>query len=896
MRDTLNPALPAVRTPLPELHPPAPDPPPAGPAPAPRRSRAPMVERIACWSARHRIAVVVGWLVLAGTALLAGQLLGTQSQQQYDPGQAGQAEQMLHQLNVVSPPQESVLIQARGSSAGDTSAHSPQLRAAVADVAGALARLPHAARDIRSPLSPGGQALVSADGRTALVTCSVAAPHASADTTVRVDQAAVARVQAAHPGLTVSEAGDASTDQAANTLMGKDFHKAELTSVPITLILLLAVFGALIAAGIPVLLAGSAVVVAVSLLAVPSRWLPIGSSTSEVVLIIGMAVGVDYSLFYLRREREERAAGASFPDALATAAHTSGRAIVVSGLTVMVSLAGLLPTGIQFFTGIAVGTIMVVGVAVVGSLTFLPALLSLLGPWADRGRIPFVGRHRTQARPSRLWAALVRRVVHRPLLWGGAAALALLAVAAPALGMRTGTPAIDLPAKLPVVQTLDQIQRAFPGRPAPAQVVVMGGDVSGPRMRAAVASLQSRASAHGVIHRPVTAQVVGGGRGLVISVPLAGDGTDSASRRALLDLRDQILPATVGTVHGASYAVTGNTASGYDFNSALRSRTPIVFAVVAGLALLLLMVAFRSLAIPLISIGLNLPSVGAAYGLITLIFQDGHLQGPLGFTSFGGIIPWVPLFMFVFLFGLSMDYHVFILSRIRELRAGGRSHSEAVVGGVSACSGVVTSAAVIMVAIFSIFATLSLIELKMIGVGLASAVLIDATIVRGVLVPAALALLGERSWYFPRWLEWLPGVRLEPSGPQPLARAPPPPPRRPPAPPPPARPRRHAPPTRPPGGCQGYSWLVSEPGPGRARPEGPPIHPAPALASGPPAAALPAGPAPPAAAVPEPDPRVPRPAAGEELPAAPVPEPSAVAVVPGTDPGPSAAEVRTDPP
>ena len=423
-----------------------------------------MVERIACWSARHRIAVIVGWLVLAGTALAAGQLLGTQSQQQYDPGQAGQAEQTLHQLNVVSPAQETVLVQARGNSPGDTYLQSPQLRGAVADVVQALQRRPRAARDIRSPLSPGGQSLVSANGRTVLVTFQVAGPHASTDATVHADLAAVAQVQAAHPRLVVAEAGDASTDQAANTLMGKDFHKAELTSVPITLILLLAVFGALIAAGIPVLLAGSAVVVAVSLLAVPSRWLPIGSSTSEVVLIIGMAVGVDYSLFYLRREREERAAGASFPEALATAAHTSGRAIVVSGLTVMVSLAGLLLTGIDLFTGIAVGTIMVVGVAVVGSLTFLPALLSLLGPWADRGRIPFLGRHRTQARPSRLWAALVRRVVRRPLLWGGAAALALLAVAAPALGMRTGTPAIDLPARLPVVQTLDQIQHAFPGR------------------------------------------------------------------------------------------------------------------------------------------------------------------------------------------------------------------------------------------------------------------------------------------------------------------------------------------------------------------------------------------------------------------------------------------------
>ncbi len=780
MRETLNPVLPEVRTPPPEVPRPAPAPPEASQAPeppevsppAPRGPRVPMVERIACWSAQHRIAVVVGWLVLAGTALLAGQLLGTQSQQQYDPGQAGRAEQMLHQLNVVSPPQETVLVQARGSSAGDTYRRSPQMRGAVAGVAHALQGLPRAARDILSPLSPGGQTLVSADGRTALVTFDVAGPHASADATVGADLAAVARVQAAHPGLIVAEAGDASTDQAANTMMGKDFHKAELTSVPITVILLLAVFGALIAAGIPVLLAGSAVMVAVSLLAVPSRWLPIGSSTSEVVLIIGMAVGVDYSLFYLRREREERAAGASFAEALATAAHTSGRAILVSGLTVMVSLAGLLLTGIDLFTGIAVGTIMVVGVAVIGSLTLLPALLSLLGPWADRGRIPFLGRHRTQARPSLLWAALVRRVVRRPLLWGGIAALALLALAAPALGMRTGTPAIDLPSKLPVVQTLGQIQRAFPGRPAPAQVVVTASDVSGPRMRAAVTELQARASAHGVIHRPVTAEVVGDGRGMVISVPLAGNGTDSASQRALLDLRNQILPATVGTVPGTSYAVTGNTASAHDFDAALRSRTPIVFAVVAGLALLLLMVAFRSLAIPLISIGLNLLSVGAAYGLITLIFQDGHLQGPLGFTSFGGIIPWVPLFMFVFLFGLSMDYHVFILSRIRELRTRGRTHEEAVVGGVAACSGVVTSAAVIMVAVFSIFATLSLIELKMIGVGLASAVLIDATIVRGILVPAALTLLGERSWYLPRWLEWLPGWRLEPSGPEPLASAP----------------------------------------------------------------------------------------------------------------------------
>ncbi len=734
----------------------------------------PLVQRIACWSARRRVAVIIGWLVLAGAAMLAGQIMGTQSQPQYDPGQAGQAEQMLHQLKVVSPPTESVLIRARSTSPDATYARDPQLRSAVQGVVRALQRLPGAAQDIQSPLSagalgPGGRTpLVSADGRTALVTFQVAGPHARADAVVGADLAAVARVQAGHRGLIVAEAGGASTDVAANTLMSQDFRRAELTSVPITLILLITVFGALIAAGIPVLLAGSAVMVAVSLLAIPSRWLPVGSSTSEIVLIIGMAVGVNYSLFYLRREREERAAGASFGAALATAAATSGRAIVVSGLTVMISLAGLLLTGIDLFTGLAVGTIMVVGVAVVGSLTLLPALLSLLGTWSDRGKIPFLGRHRTEARPSRLWAALVRRVVRRPLVWGGAATLALLALAAPALGMRTGSPAIDLPGRLPVVRTLDQIQQAFPGRPAPAEVVVTGQHLTGPAMRAAVAALQARGSARGPIQRPVTADVVAGGRGLVLTVPLAGKGKgDATSYTALRTLRSRVLPATIGAVPGVSYAVTGNTASGYDFSAALRSRTPIVFAVVAGLALLLLMVAFRSLAIPLVSIGLNLLSVGAAYGLMTLIFQDGNLQGLLGFSSYGAIIPWVPLFMFVFLFGLSMDYHVFILSRIRELWSGGASTRDAVVGGIASCSGVVTSAAVIMVAVFSIFATLSIIDLKMIGVGLASAVLIDATVVRGVLVPAALALLGERSWYLPRWLAWLPGTDV---GPAPSAR------------------------------------------------------------------------------------------------------------------------------
>jgi putative drug exporter of the RND superfamily len=262
---------------------------------------------------------------------------------------------------------------------------------------------------------------------------------------------------------------------------------------------------------------------------------------------------------------------------------------------------------------------------------------------------------------------------------------------------------------------------------------------------------------------------VAGGRALIVSVPLAGQGTDAASDAALATLRNHVLPATLGRAGGISYAVTGDTAASYDDARQIDVAIPIVFAVVAVMAFGLLLVAFRSVTLPLISIALNLLSVGAAYGLITLIFQDGRLQGPLDFTSFGAITPWVPLFLFVFLFGLSMDYHVFILSRIREIRLRGASTSEAVTRGIASSAGVVTSAAVIMMAVFSIFAALHLVELKMLGIGLPAAVLIDATVVRGILVPAAMTLLGDRCWYLPRWLRWLPGGTAGPSSGSPQA-------------------------------------------------------------------------------------------------------------------------------
>jgi RND superfamily putative drug exporter len=585
-------------------------------------------------------------------------------------------------------------------------------------------------------------------GRSALVTFNVAGNPGNDDQAVVPAMNAVAAVAARHPGLTIEEAGDASLDRATNGITSQDFRKAEITSIPVSLVLLLVVFGALIAAGIPLLLAGTAVISAISLLAIPSHWLPVGSTTSSIVLLVGMAVGIDYSLFYLRRTREERAAGHDTPQALRIAAATSGRAIVVSGLTVMISLAGLFLTGIDIFSGVAIGTIVVVGIAVLGSLTFLPALLSMLGGWTDRGRIPFLGRRRTAASQSRFWGLLARAVVRRPLAWGGVAVAALLVLAVPVLSLHLEDPGIhELPSNVPVVRSLLAISQAFPGGPEPAYVVVTGSDLGGPQVRQAVSELDVKAAAsHGAIREPITTAMFGNDQVLVVSVPLAGSGTDATSDSALLTLRSQVLPATLGKVPGISYAVAGLTAGNDDFDAQLAKTVPWVFAFVLGLAFLLLGTTFRSVYIPALSIALNLLSVGAAYGLMVLIFQDGHLQGALGFTSYGGITPWLPLFMFVLLFGLSMDYHVFILSRIRELWRGGAPAGQAITDGIGRSAGVVTSAAVIMVAVFSIFATLSMIEFKMFGVAMAVAVLIDATVVRGVLLPAGLALLGDRAW------------------------------------------------------------------------------------------------------------------------------------------------------
>ncbi|WP_327274428.1 MMPL family transporter [Streptomyces sp. NBC_01224] len=713
--------------------------------------RSGVIAAVAGWSTRHRALAITGWLALVVVAVLSSALATGDGARSVDPGEAGRAQQMVQAQGSGDSIRENVLIRSRGASGDRRFADDPELREAAGDLVAELRRTPGTVRDVGSPLVAHGERWVSQDGRSGLITFEVASSEGKFEANYAAAVKAVKRVQERHPQVQLAQAGDHSLSEAVNDGIKDDLKRAETTSLPLTLLILLVAFGSLIAAGIPLLLSATTVAAAFGLLQLVSQWVPFNSAASAIVLLIGMAVGIDYALFYLRRVREERAAGHDVRESLRITARTSGHAIVASGLTVMVCMIGLLFTGVDVFKGLTAGTVLVVGLAVLSSVTILPALLAALGDRVDKARIPWLGRRRIAAKESRLWRRVARAVVRRPVAAGATAAVALLLMALPALGIRLQDAAVT--ASLPpgvstAVDAATTMQQEFPGAATAARVVIDradGASADTPEVREAIDGLHEQAAVgRGALREPIT--VVPAGDAMVVRVPLEGAVTDPVANRALATLRDQVLPATLGTVQGVDYAVAGKTAMPHDFANQVNSRTPIVFAFILGLAFLLLAVTFRSWTIPLASILLNLLSIGAAYGVLTLVFQDGNLESLLGFNSYGGVVSWLPLFMFIILFGLSMDYHIFILSRIRERWLAGTEPHEAVVGGIAASAGVVSSAALIMTGVFTVFMTLSAIEYKMMGLGMALAILIDATVVRGVLLPAAMSLLGERAW------------------------------------------------------------------------------------------------------------------------------------------------------
>jgi len=723
-----------------------------------------LAARAGRWSAKHRKTAILGWIVFV---ILATVLGGKVGQNDLDESARGSGESKRGDMIVEAagfPDQagEQVLVQGKGAVGADD----PQVTAAVRDVVGRLKRI-DGVTEIESPLDPAARVTtVSEDGRSVIVNFEMEGTDEHVEKLVAQPLAAVAAVQAAHPSVRVEQFGDVSAANEIAAQNARDGKQSETISYGLLAIILLVAFGAIVAAGLPLVLGATAVAGTVGLLGPISRLYALPSDVAELVVIIGLAVGVDYAMFYSRRVMEERDRGHSAEGAVEIAAATSGRAVLVSGMTVLTAMAGLLFAGNPIFVGFGIGTMLVVAVAMLGSMTFLPAMLSFLSEknWLEKGRVPYITKRRHMAKgESRVWGAIVTRVLGRPLVSTLVAGGLLVALCVPALGIQFKDPSFDgYSRSQPVIQTYDRLQAAFPGGAVPATTAIKAEDVTAAPVQAAIQQLHDRALATGQLSEPSRVEVSPDKTVAVVALSVNGSGTDAASERSLDVLRSEVVPATVGKLAGAEVAVTGVTAGSKDFIDVLTSRAQIVFLFVLGLAFILLLVTFRSIVVPIKAIILNLLSVGAAYGVLVLVFQDGHGEKLLDFHSVGGIAPWIPLFLFVILFGLSMDYHVFILSRIREAVDRGMSNDDAVAHGLKSTAGVVTSAALVMVAVFGSFALASDQLAKQIGVGLAAAILIDATIIRAVLLPATMRLLGARNWYLPERLSWLPKFGHEP--------------------------------------------------------------------------------------------------------------------------------------
>jgi uncharacterized membrane protein YdfJ with MMPL/SSD domain len=705
------------------------------------------------WSARRPWLAIALWLGFVVVCVAALAVTGSKQLQSGATGESARAERMMktHQAGPPGVQLEYAYLHSDALRADD-----PAFRSAIAKVRADMTEMLVGRPSGPGPAGRGPKGLVPRSGVTTKVSADGHSALVAATVNQNFSTSALATAVSSDGTALVSAVLD---DNSADT--GKsDLRRAERLSVPVTLLVLLLAFGAVVASLVPVLLAVTAVVAAFGLLGPISQVFPLDSSVETVVLLIGMAVGVDYALFYVIRSREERALGLAPHEALAKTARTSGHTVVVAGMTVAVAMAGMFMVGSDIFNGIAAGTIAVIVCAVGGSVTVLPGVLEPLGPRIDRGRIPFLP-HLAVGSESRFWPAVVDRVLRRPLLSLTGAVALLVALAIPALQLHVAYPPSNNNAQRLSPSLQSRIDAEFPSTSAPAVVVFSWPVGDRAEAQQAAERLASLATSTGIAHPPYLTGGSSDGRATTLVLPLSGLGDDATSKAALTVLRNDLIPRTLARVPGVQVAVTGDAARDLDFTTQMRNALPYVIAFVLVFAFLILLVTFRSLVIPIKAIVLNLLSVAASYGVLVLVFQRHWAESLLGFHSIGSVISWLPLFLFVVLFGLSMDYHIFILRRVREAIDDGISNGDAVRYGIARTAGVVTSAALVMFGVFSLFGTGSALDMKQAGVGLAVAVLLDATVVRAVLLPASMKLLGNWNWYLPRWLERLPRVREE---------------------------------------------------------------------------------------------------------------------------------------
>ncbi|GLY17878.1 membrane protein [Kineosporia sp. NBRC 101677] len=684
-------------------------------------------------------------MVAAGVVMLGGGLKTSTGAEQL-VGDSRKASELLEGADFGDRPTEHVVISARRGTLSDEQVGDlgEQISQAFSGVAG---------------VASIGEPVVSADGRTMLATVEL---DAEVDDSDRIDGTAEAmlpitdRLAATHPDLEVGQTGEGSLNVGVGEQIEDDLKKAEIFSLPVTLAILLLAFGSVVAAFVPVLLGVAAVGTALGLTALISQTYKVDQNTQSMVLLIGLAVGVDYALFVIRRARQERAHGLEVRETIQVAGRTAGRAVIISGVTVVVSMAGMLVAG-GLYTSLAIGAMIVVGIAVIASATVLPAILSLLGDKVDRLRLPFIGRRvGREASIDGPWGRLAGAVTRRPLIWTLAATGLLVALAVPAASMRTSLAGVEsLPQDVPQVRATMTMTHAFPQEGSTIAMVVGAPADSAAQVRSALEDAWPAAQGTGqVAGESPEIQTSAEGTVSVMHLPIPFDVSDERAGQAVETVREQVVPVVEKALAGVPGAEVhlGGVAEGTELSEWMDSRLLPVVGFVLVLTFVVMVLSFGSPSLALATVVLNLLSVGAGYGVMTMVFQNTWAEDLLDFTSIGTIAAWLPLLMFVILFGLSMDYHVFVVSRVREAWRAGNSPKDAVRLGVARSAGTVTSAAAVMVAVFAIFATMSVLEMKQLGVGLATAVFIDATVVRGILLPAVLAVLGERAHRKPRWV------------------------------------------------------------------------------------------------------------------------------------------------
>ncbi|HSE80402.1 MAG TPA: MMPL family transporter, partial [Gaiellaceae bacterium] len=561
------------------------------------------------------------------------------------------------------------------------------------------------------------------------------------------------------PGVEAAVTGDLTIDEDFTKLSEEDLQEGELFfGAPAALIILLLVFGTVVAGLIPLVLALLSIFVALGLTALVAQAFDLSVFVTNMIFGMGLALGIDYSLFILSRYREERSQGREKLDAIETAGATASRAVLFSGAAFVLAMTGLELVPNTIMRSLATGAILVGIVSVIAALTLLPAVLSLLGDGIERLRIPFFGA-RAGEPESRFWGRIVAAVMRRPVVSLVAAVGLLVALAVPVLSMESGTAGIStLPDRFESKQGFLLLNREFPGQTTEPVRIAIAGDTASAQVRGAVEELQAELGRR-EIFGPATTETSPDGRLVLVTAPVAGDAVSSEAVAAVRELREEVPPIFAGS--GAEAYVGGATAEDIDYYDVMDSWLPIVFVFVLGLSFILLTIAFRSIVVPATAIAMNLLAVTAAYGLLVLVFVEGVGNELFGFQQVDVIEAWVPLFLFAVLFGLSMDYQVFLLSRIRERYTQTGSTDDAVSFGVGSTARLITGAALIIIAVFAGFARGDLVMFQQMGFGIAVALFIDATIIRSVVVPATMTLLGRWNWYLPSWLAWLPDVHVE---------------------------------------------------------------------------------------------------------------------------------------